>query len=156
MRKFVTLLAAAAVAAVPLSQSIAASEYVMMHKPAAQVQPTDTTGLWAVGCGFASFGSLLIGTEIKANDPDEKQRRQLTTTEASWHASACPVLLPLAFVAQATCPDNKGTYLVARLAWLHKAKHPTADQSAFTAAYGEACSTGNLSRDTRRALQRLI
>ncbi len=50
----------------------------------------------------------------------------------------------------------KATYKVARLAYLFVAKHPGADQSAFTNAYGEACRDGKLSRPTVKALKKLI
>ena len=121
-----------------------------------QHQSRNTTGQWAVGCGIASAGSLMIGTAIKASDKDKKKRRQLTITEAYWHASACPFLLPLALVAQAACPDNKATYQVATLAYAYVDKHPAADQSAFTRAYGEACRTGKLSRATLVELGGLV
>ena len=152
MRKFVTLMAAAAFLAAPISQSFAA----MIARQPVPVTHTDTTGPWVIGCGFAAALSPMIGTAIKANDPDAKKRRQLTVTEAAWHASACPFLLPLAGIAQATCPDNKATYQVARLAFLFVAKHPGADQSAFTNANVEACRDGKLSRATAKALKKLI
>lgn len=152
MRKFVTLLAAAAFLAAPVSQSFAA----MVVRQPVPVGHTDTVGPWVIGCGAASVASLMIGSEIKANDPEHKKRRQLTITEATWYASACPFLLPLAGIAQATCPDNKATYQVARLAYLFVAKHPGADQSAFTNAYAEACHTGKLQRATLKALKGLI
>ena len=113
--------------------------------PRIRVQHTDHTGQWAVGCGIASAASLMVGTAIAASDKNKKHRRQLTLTEAYWAASACPFLLPLAFVAQATCADNKATYKIATLAYRYVDTHPAADQSAFTRAYGEACRTGKLS-----------
>lgn len=123
-------------------------------KPPVAVHSTDNTGWWAVGCGFASAGSLMIGTAIHAGD--KKDPRQLTITEAGWHSAACPFLLPWALIGQAICPDNKATYQVARLAFRFVKKHGPGDQSAFTNAYGEACRTGNLSRDTVRLLNHLI
>lgn len=152
MRKFVTLFAAAAFLAAPVSQSFA----VVVERTPVPVTHADTVGPWAIGCGAASVASLMIGSEVKANDSDAKKRRQLTVTEAAWFASACPFLLPLAAVAQATCPDNKATYTIARLAWLYANKHPGADQSAFTNAYSEACHTGKLARGTLKALKGLI
>ena len=157
MRGFLALLVAAAFAAAPLSQSFAA-----VRPPAPKPTPTtqphshNTTGPWIVACGMASAGALMIGTAIKANDPDKNRRRQLTITEATWVASVCPFVLPLALITQSLCPDNKATYTVARLAWLYVAKHPASDQSAFTNAYGEACRTGRLSHATLRALRGLI
>ena len=152
MRKFVTLLAAAAFLAAPVSQSFAA----MVARTPVPVTGSDTVGPWAIGCGAASVGSLMIGSAIMANDPDAAKRRELTPTEATWYASACPFLLPLAAVAQATCPDNKATYTIARLALLYVNKHPGASEAAFTEAYTEACQTGKLSRGTLRALKKLI
>jgi hypothetical protein len=157
MRKFVALLAAAAFAAIPMSESFAARVIITTKpQPPAQSQGHHTTGPWAVACGIAAAGSLMIGTAVKANDPDESQRRQLTINEAGWLASACPFLLPWALMVQTTCPDNKATYQVARLAYRYLARHPAADQSAFTNAYREACLEGRLSRDTLRALRRLL
>jgi hypothetical protein len=89
------------------------------------------------------------------NQPDPAQRRQLTITEATWWASLCPVMLPLALISTATCPDNKATVEVARLAYLYTRKHPGADQGAFTLAYAEACGEHRLSRATHRALLKL-
>jgi hypothetical protein len=152
MRKFLTLMAAAAFLAAPLSQSFA----VAVRPPVPVTHTTNTTGPWAVGCGVASALSLIVGSEIKGRDADRKKRRQLTVTEAAWYASACPFLLPLAGIAQATCPDNKATYTLARLAWLYADKHPGADQSAFTNAYAEACHTGKLSRATLKELKSRI
>jgi hypothetical protein len=152
MRKFATLLAAAAFLAAPISQSFA----VAVRGPTPVTGGNSTTGPWIIGCGAASVGSLMIGSEIMANNADTKKRRQLTVTEAAWFASACPFLLPLAGIAQATCPDNKATYQIARLAWLYANKHPGADQSAFTNAYGEACHTGKLSRATLKDLKSRI
>jgi hypothetical protein len=153
MRKFVTLMAAAAFLAAPLSQSFAA---VVVPHPPVPMTHTDTTGPWAIGCGAASALSLIVGSEIKGRDAHRKKRRQLTMTEAAWYASACPFLLPLAGIAQAMCPDNKATYTLARLAWLYADKHPGADQSAFTNAYAEACHTGKLSRATLKELKSRI
>ena len=163
MRKIMLGILAAALAVMPLSASSAHEyeyfRYYKHHKktpPPTQHQHTNTTGQWAVGCGIASAASLMVGTAIAAGDKDKKKRRQLTITEAYWAASACPFLLPLAFVAQAMCPDNKATYQVARLAYAYVDKHPAADQSAFTRAYGEACRTGKLSRATLVELGGLV
>ena len=149
MRKIMLGLLAASLAVMPLSGS-SANEYKhhMKHvkkEPPHQTQSHNTTGQWAVGCGIASAASLMLGTAIAGSDKNKKNRRQLTITEAYWAASACPFLLPLAFVAQATCPDNKATYQIATLAYRYLETHPSADQSAFTSAYGEACRTGKLS-----------
>ena len=122
--------------------------------PPAQHQSTDHTGAWAVGCGIASAGSLMIGTAIHAGDKNDP--RQLTINEAAWHSAACPFLLPWALLVQATCPDNDATRDVARLAFRYLLRHPAADQSAFTTAYGEACRTGELSRQTRALLNSSI
>ena len=115
---------------------------------------THNVGPWYVGCGIASAGSLMIGTAMHASDKNDP--RQLTINEAGWHSAACPFLLPWALLTQATCPDNKATYQVARLAFRFVKKHTAGDQSAFTNAYGEACRTGKLSRDTLRSLNSLI
>ncbi len=164
MRKFITLatlLAAVALTAAPISASSAHEGYYryMKHvkvvkKPPASIRSTNNTGPWAVGCGFAAAGSLMIGTAIHASDKNDP--RQLTINEAGWHSAACPFLLPWALMTQALCPDNKATYQVARLAFRFVQKHTAADQSAFTNAYGEACRTGTLSRDTVRSLNHLI
>ena len=162
MRKIMLGILAAALAVMPLSASSAGEgywRYYHHHKktpPPHQTQHTNTTGQWAVGCGIASAASLMVGTAIAAGDKEKKNRRQLTITEAYWAASACPFLLPLALVAQATCPDNKATYQVATLAYAYLDKHPSADQSAFTRAYGEACRTGKLSRATLVELGGLV
>ncbi|MDI3471306.1 MAG: hypothetical protein OJF62_003369 [Pseudolabrys sp.] len=145
MRKLITLLAAAAFLAAPASQSLAARR---LPPPSHSNHLTP----WPTICGIASAASVMVGTEIKANDQDKTKRRQLTITEATWWASVCPVVLPLALLSTATCPDNKATYEVARLAYLYVKKHPGADQSAFTNAYAEACHTGKLSRATLRIL----
>ena len=123
-------------------------------KPQASVRSSHHVGPWAIGCGIASAGSLMIGTAIHAGDKNDP--RQLTINEAGWHSAACPFLLPWALMTQATCPDNKATYQVARLAFRFLQKHGVGDQSAFTNAYGEACRTGKLSRDTVRLLDKLI
>lgn len=161
MRKFLTLatlLAAVTFTAVPLSASFAVpacdGTCPVVKKPPASVRSHSNVGPWAVGCGFASAGSLMIGTAVHAGDKNDP--RQLTINEAGWHSAACPFLLPWALMTQATCPDNKATYQVARLAFRFVQKHTAGDQSAFTNAYGEACRTGKLSRDTLRTLNRLI
>jgi hypothetical protein len=169
MRKFAllaALLLAAASLTVPLSQTALALSCegeigCPIPKPQPKQQPssarsTNHTGVWAIGCGIASASSLMIGTGIKASHKLKKYRRQLTVTEAAWHASACPVFLPLALIAQASCPDNKATYKVATLAYRYLDKHLAGDQSAFTAAYGEACRTQKLSRETLATLTALI
>ena len=122
--------------------------------PPTQHQSTDHTGAWAIGCGIASAGSLMIGTVIHAGDKNDP--RQLTINEAGWHSAACPFLLPWALLVQATCPDNKATFEVARLAFRFLQKHKVGDQSPFTTAYGEACRTGTLSHETRTLLNSLI
>ena len=104
-------------------------------------------------CGFASVASVMIVSEIKMNDVNAAQRRQLTVTEAAWWASVCPIFLPVALLSTATCPDNKATVEVARLAYLYLRKKPGADQGAFTLAYAEACRTGRLSPATLRTLR---
>ena len=167
MRKFV-ILAALLVAfesiAVPLSGTAEATICgeggcpvpPKKSPPPTQHQSTNHTGPWAVGCGIASAASLMIGTEIAGSNANKKHRRQLTINEAAWYASACPFLLPWAFLVQATCPDNKATYKVATLAYRYVDRHPASDQSAFTAAYGEACRTGHLSYETLAKLKALV
>ena len=172
MRKFAllgALLLTSASLTVPLSQTALAIScegqigcpIPKPQPPKQQQQPsskrsTNHTGAWVVGCGIASASSLMIGTAIKASHKEWKYRRQLTITEATWYASACPVFLPLALIAQANCPDNKATYTIATLAYRYLDKNPGGDQSAFTAAYGEACRTQKLSRETLAALAALI
>jgi hypothetical protein len=149
MRKFFMLLALALLmAAAPLSQSFA-------QGPPPGTPPGDHFHPWPVICGVASVATLMIGSQIKMNDPDDMQRRQLTITEATWLASVCPVFLPLALISTITCADNKATLEVARLAYLYVRRRPGADQSPFTNAYAEACREGRLSRATRVALRKL-
>jgi hypothetical protein len=150
MRKLFLLLAAALLMSVaPLSQSFA------------QGPPPATPGShhhrhpWPVVCGIISSASVMVGSGLAMNQPDPAQRRQLTITEATWWASLCPVLLPLALISTATCADNPATVEVARLAYLYLRKRPGADQGAFTNAYTEACRERRLSPATRRALLRL-
>ncbi len=160
MRKYLTLtalLVAVTAVAIPLSSSQAVvSEGGWYYQPKKPPPPKATAhghhnhGPLAVGCGIASAGALMFGTVIKAND--KKDQRQLTITEAGWASAACPFMLPWALLMQATCPDNKATYSVARLAFRAVKNHPGIDQSAFTNAYGEACRNGKLSRETRRKL----
>lgn len=157
MRKFTTLttlLAAVAFAAAPLSASFAAEVPPAPKKPPASVRSTNNVGPWAVGCGVAAAGSLMIGTAIHASDKNDP--RQLTINEAGWHSAVCPFLLPWALMTQVTCPDNKATHHVARLAFRFVQKHTAGDQSAFTNAYGEVCRTGTLSRETLKLLTKLI
>jgi hypothetical protein len=142
------LAAAVLMSAAPLSQSFA------QGGPGAPSNHHHHHEWWVI-CGVASAASVMIGSEIKMNDADAAQRRQLTITEATWWASVCPVLLPLALVSTATCSDNAATREVARLAYLYLRKRPGADQGAFTLAYAEACREGRLSRATRRTLVRL-
>ena len=161
MRKIMLGILAAALAVMPLSASSAHEGYGWYKKPPKPIdhtphRPNRHYGGWAIGCGLASATSLMVGTAIAASDKNKKNRRQLTITEAYWAASACPFLLPLAFVAQAMCPDNKATYQVATLAYAYLDKHPSADQSAFTRAYGEACRTGKLSHATLAELGGLV
>ena len=153
MRKFAMLMAAAAFLAAPISQSSATE---VMVRQTILTQGGSNVGPWVIGCGAASVSSLMIGSEIMANDPDPNKRRELTPTEATWFASACPFMLPLAGLAQATCPDNKATYQIAHLALAYINKHPGASEAAFTNAYTEACQTGKLTRGTLRALKALI
>ena len=160
MRKIMLGILAAALAVMPLSGSFAHEGEYFHHFKHYKIGPrrrlSPMTRLirhrlqiipvqWVVGCGIASAASLMVGTAIAASDKNKKHRRQLTLTEAYWAASACPFLLPLALVAQATCADNKATYKIATLAYRYVDTHPAADQSAFTRAYGEACRTGKLS-----------
>ena len=154
MRKFATLTTLLTAAAITAASFGASASEVMPKKPPASVRSSHHVGPWAIGCGLASAGSLMIGTAIHASDKSDP--RQLTINEAGWHSAACPFLLPWALMTQATCPDNKATYQVARLAFRFVQKHGVGDQSAFTNAYGEACRTGKLSRDTERLLNKLI
>jgi hypothetical protein len=138
----------------PSNAIIICESYSCVKKPQPTPRSTHNVGPWYVGCGIASAGSLMIGTAIHAGDKNDP--RQLTINEAGWHSAACPFMLPWALIVQATCPDNKATYQVARLAFRYVQKHTAGDQSAFTNAYGEACRTGKLSRETARLLNRLI
>jgi hypothetical protein len=149
MRKLFLLVAAAVLmSALPLSQSFAQAP------PPVPVQHHHHH-YWIPICGLVSAASVMVGSEVQMNNPDAARGRQLTITEATWWASACPLLLPLALVSTATCPDNKATVEVARLAYLYTKKRPGADQGAFTIAYTEACREGRLSRVTRRTLLKL-
>ena len=161
MRKIATLttlLAAVAFTAVSLSESFAT--IIETPAPRTPPKPAETAhshsnaGPWVAGCFAASVGSLMIGSAVHANDKNDP--RQLTINEAGWYSAACPLFLPWALLVQATCPDNKATKQVARLAFRYVQKHQGGDQSPFTAAYGEACRTGKLSRETRASLNSLI
>ena len=149
-----TLLTAAALTAVSFGSANAHYRMYVHKKPPPSVRSASHVGPWAVGCGIASAGSLMIGTAIHAGDKNDP--RQLTINEAAWHSSACPFLLPWALIVQATCPDNKATYQIAHLALAYINKHPGASEAAFTEAYAEACHTGKLTRGTLRALKALI
>jgi hypothetical protein len=150
MRKLFLLLAAAVLmSVVPLSQSFAQGAPVVPGHHHQGWHP------WPVVCGIVSSAAVMVGSELEMNQPDPAQRRQLTITEATWWASLCPVMLPLALISTATCADNPATVEVARLAYLYLRKRPGADQGAFTNAYAEACHEGRLSRATRRTLIRL-
>jgi hypothetical protein len=156
------LLVASAFMTVPLSETAIALTCdgelgcPITPKQSQQGRSTNHTGAWVVGCGIASAASLMIGTQIHASHKHKKHRRQLTITEATWYASACPFLLPFALIAQATCPDNKATYKIATLAYRYVDRHPGGDQSAFTNAYAEACHTHKLSRKTLATLEALV
>jgi hypothetical protein len=97
---------------------------------------------------------LFVGSAVQANDRNDP--RQLTINETAWHSAVCPLFLPLALLVQSTCPDNRATYQIARFAFRFLLKHPQSDQTPFTNAYAEACSTGRLSRATRAYLRSLI
>jgi len=171
MRKFAllaALLLASAFFTVSLSEPAAAIDCAgelgcppippkqSQSQPGQPGRSTNHTGALVVGCGIASAASLMVGTQIHASHKNKKLRRQLTITEATWYASACPFLLPLALIAQANCPDNKATYTIATLAYRYVERHPGGDQSAFTNAFGEACRTHQLSRKTLAELAALI
>jgi hypothetical protein len=98
MRKVIMLLTAAAFLAASVGQSLAA------RLPPPPGDGNNNVTPWPMICGIASAASLMVGTEIKANDPDQPKRRQLTVTEATWFASVCPVVLPLALLSTAACP----------------------------------------------------
>jgi hypothetical protein len=136
-------------ATAPVSRSLAQAP------PAPPPSHSNNLTPWPTICGIASVVSVMLGSEIEQNRRDEHERRQLTITEAAWWASVCPVVLPLALLSTATCPDNEATREVARLAYLYVRQHPGGDQSPFTDAYAEACRTGTLSRLTLRTLLRL-
>jgi hypothetical protein len=149
MRKLFLLLATAVLmSAVSLSQSFA------QGLPAGPSH-SNHHHYWVPICGIVSAVSVMVGSEVQMNNPDAARGRQLTITEATWWASLCPLMLPVALISTATCPDNKATYEVARLAYLYTKKRPGADQGAFTLAYAEACREGRLSPATRHALLRL-
>jgi hypothetical protein len=112
MRKLFLLVAAAVLmSALPLSQSFA-------QAPVVSVQHHHHH-YWIPVCGLVSAVSVMVGSEVQMNNADAAKQRQLTITEATWWASVCPVLLPLALVSTATCADNKATVEVARLAYLY-------------------------------------
>ena len=153
-----TMLVAVALAALPLSKSNALiiddGPPPPSKPPHASSTHTNHVGPWVVGCVTASPGSLIAGSIVQANDTNEP--RQLTINEAAWHSAVCPFFLPLALLVQSTCPDNKATYQVARLAFRFLRRHPSGNQSPFTNAYAEACHTGRLSHATRAFLRSLI
>lgn len=154
------ILAAIAFAVLPLSKSVAQICEECAPPPPAPHHTTSSThssshvGSWIVACGIASAGSLIVGSIVQANDRDDP--RQLTINEAAWHSAICPLFLPLALLVQSTCPDNRATYQVARLAFRFLRQHPQGNQTPFTNAYAEACSTGRLSRASRAYLRSLI
>jgi hypothetical protein len=154
------ILAAVAFAVLPLSKSVAQiCEECAPPPPPPHHSPSSThssnhVGPGIVACGIASAGSLIVGSVVQADDRNDP--RQLTINEAAWHSAVCPLFLPLALLVQSTCPDNKATYQIARLAFRFLRKHPQGDQTPFTNAYAEACSTGGLSRATRAYLRSLI
>lgn len=162
MRKstLATIFAAVALAALPLSKTLAGCEECIPppppphHNPPNSPHSSHSAGPYIVGCTMASAGSLIAGTIVQANDRHDP--RQLTINEAAWLAAVCPGFLPLALLVQSTCPDNRATYRVARLAFRFLRRHPQGDQSPFTNAYAEACATGRLSRATRVYLRSLI
>ena len=154
----VTVFAAVAFAALPLS---GANAVFNEDGPPPPSKPPHATNAhkshvdpWVVGCVMASAGSLIAGTIVQANDSNDP--RQLTINEAAWHSAVCPFFLPLALLVQSTCPDNKATHQVARLAFRFLRRHPGGNQSPFTNAYAEACQTGRLSHATRVHLRSLI
>jgi hypothetical protein len=67
--------------------------------------------------------------------------------------SACPFLLPWAFLVQATCLDNKTTREIARQTYPYARKFAVVDYTPFTNAYEEACRQGTLSADFRALLK---
>lgn len=148
MQKLLIVAFAAMLSLITLNSSFA-------QAPPPTTTSTDHTGPWVIGCGLLSASVVIVGSEVV--NTREHNPRQLTINEAAWLATlGCPVLFPLALLTQATCPDNKATYEVARLAHLFLRKHPVGNQQPFTDAYREACKTGKLSKPTLRTLHRLI
>jgi hypothetical protein len=163
MRKmtFATIFAAVALTALPLGKALAiCEECVPPPPPPHHDAPTGSShggsnvGPLIVACGMVSAGAVIAGTVVQANN--QRDPRQLTINEAAWLAAICPGLLPVALLVQSTCPDNRATYQIARLAFRFVQRHPFGDQTPFTNAYAEACENGRLSRKTRAYLRSLI
>jgi hypothetical protein len=156
-----TIFAAVTLAALPLSKALAVCEECVPPPQPPPNNPTSSSthsssnaGPWVVGCTMLSAGALIVGTVAQAND--RRDPRQLTPTEAAWLAAVCPGFLPIALLNQTTCPDNRATYRIARLAYRFLRRHPQGDQTPFVNAYTEACRTGRLTRETRIQLRSLI
>ena len=154
MRKFIVgsivtgLLVALATLAMPVSESQAHcyGRYCMPKvpkKPASQQQSTSHVGEYWLFCGLATATSEIVGAAVNGNSATDP--RQSTIFEAGWYAAACPAMLPWALLVSATCPDNRATLAIARLAHRYGLTHPSADWTPFTNAYGQACRDGTLS-----------
>jgi hypothetical protein len=159
MRKFVfgsfitAMLVAVATMAMPVRSSFAATECYMnciKHAPQQQNNSSNGNPIW-VACIIGSATAEIIGAAAHGNDQNDP--RQSTIFEAGWYAAACPALLPLALVVSATCPDNKATLAIARLAHRYGLTHQPADWTPFTNAYGQACRDGTLSSDFLKFLK---
>jgi hypothetical protein len=154
MRKFVfgsfitAMLVAVATMAMPVRGN--ASE-VMVRKPVPQARSGHHAGPAWVACGIGVAAAEIIGAAAHGNDQNDP--RQSTIFEAGWYAAACPVMLPWALLVSATCPDNKATLAIARLAHRYGLTHQPADWTPFSNAYGQACRDGTLSKDFLKFLR---
>jgi hypothetical protein len=151
MRKFVFgsfvtgLLVAVAMLAMPVRESHAVpacdGPCPVTRQPASQSQG-NMSPWWAI-CGISSAAAEIIGAAANGNNKNDP--RQSTLFEAGWYAAVCPAMLPWALFVSATCPDNRATLAIARLAHRYGLTHPSADWTPFTNAYGQACRDGTLS-----------
>jgi hypothetical protein len=151
MRKFVfgsfitALLVAVATMAMPVRGNAAVVCEGRCTPPPQQSQSGHSAGPAWVACGIGAAAAEIIGAIAHGNDKNDP--RQSTLFEASWYAAVCPVMLPVALIVSATCPDNKATLAIARLAHRYGLTHQQADWTPFTNAYAQACRDGTLSKE---------
>jgi len=150
MRKFIVgsfvtgLLVAVTLLAMPVREGHAAPACEVNCAPrlSGSQSQSNMSPWWAI-CGISSAAAEIIGAVAHGNDKNDP--RQSTLFEAGWYAAICPAMLPWALFVSATCPDNRATLAIARLAHRYGLTHPQADWTAFTNAYGQACRDGTLS-----------